>query len=189
MNTIKNNSKTDGQAPAELPFYSWQCITLQLEKRYIDLVIKKDEDMVKFIKLLVYKTDTMDGNRGSALRLCARISNSKIIETEEEEQENIMDDERKEEIREEIKTYIYKKTVKKYRVLSVRSKISYHAFIKKMTIVEFLLNQILKTYYHAYESKIQYPNSLIDSFGILISGDLHSIFKKLVQFELEYKKF
>jgi len=79
---MKNNVKTEGQAPAELPFYSWQCITLQLEKRYIDLVIKNDSEMFKLIKLLVYKTDTMDGNRGSALRLCYKLSKVKIYETE-----------------------------------------------------------------------------------------------------------
>lgn len=41
---------------------------------------------------------------------------------------------------------VFRKAVLKYRILIIRSKISYEAFIKKMTIPELLLNQITKTY-------------------------------------------
>jgi hypothetical protein len=38
------------------------------------------------------------------------------------------------------------KTALKYKILRVRCKISYEAFIRKMTITEFITTQILRTY-------------------------------------------
>jgi len=49
-----------------MPFYAWQCITLELEKRNIDLVIKDSNDMMNFIKFLIIKMNTVDGIRNSA---------------------------------------------------------------------------------------------------------------------------
>ena len=37
-----------------LPFYSWQCISLKLESRDIDLVIRKEADMDNLLKLLIF---------------------------------------------------------------------------------------------------------------------------------------
>jgi len=36
----------------------------------------------------------------------------------------------------------------KYKLMAIRSKISYSAFIKKMTVTELIISQILKTYEH-----------------------------------------
>ena len=52
-----------------LPFYSWDCITLQLEDKEVYLVINNEKQMEAFIKLLIYKLETIDGNRGSATPL------------------------------------------------------------------------------------------------------------------------
>jgi hypothetical protein len=38
------------------------------------------------------------------------------------------------------------KTALKYKILRVRAKVSYEAFINKMTIAEIFLNQILKSF-------------------------------------------
>ena len=52
------------------PFYAWDCITLQIEGRPdIYLLIKNEEAMKMFIKLLIYKLETIDGNRGTAIPL------------------------------------------------------------------------------------------------------------------------
>jgi hypothetical protein len=48
------------------PFFSWECITLQLKHREIDLVIRNQEHMKMFIRFLVYHLKTVDGNRNSA---------------------------------------------------------------------------------------------------------------------------
>ena len=48
-----------------VPFYSWQCITLQMENRDVDLVIKNEKDMDDFIKIVVRAMNTVDGNKNS----------------------------------------------------------------------------------------------------------------------------
>ena len=53
----------------DLPFYSWQCITLQLKNRDIDLVIPDDADMNRFLKLLIHSLRTLDGAKGTADKL------------------------------------------------------------------------------------------------------------------------
>ena len=50
-----------------MPFYSWQCITLQLNHRDVDLVIRDEQDMNKFLKLIINKMKTVDGNKDSAI--------------------------------------------------------------------------------------------------------------------------
>ena len=45
----------------KLPFFSWNCITLQLSHRDVDLVIRKDEDMKRLIRFLVWRMRTLDG--------------------------------------------------------------------------------------------------------------------------------
>jgi hypothetical protein len=38
-----------------MPFYSWECITLQLEGRDVNLVIKDEGEMMMFLKFLSYE--------------------------------------------------------------------------------------------------------------------------------------
>ena len=53
----------------KLPFHSWECITLITKKCTIDLVIRDQECMDKFLKLLIYMTNTLNGVYNSALPL------------------------------------------------------------------------------------------------------------------------
>ena len=69
------------------------------------------------------------------------------------------------------------------------AKISFQAFFKKMTLAELFLDQIQKSFGTLYESHMEYPNALITKFGLLMSGDLSSVFSRLIEFELEHKKF
>lgn len=46
---------------SKIPFLSWQCITLQLKHRDVDLVIKDQTEMDHLLKLLVYEMNTLDG--------------------------------------------------------------------------------------------------------------------------------
>ena len=52
------------------PFYAWECITVILFNREIDLVIKNEDQMMNFLKLLVYEIRTVDGNLNSAEGIC-----------------------------------------------------------------------------------------------------------------------
>lgn len=46
---------------ANLPFFCWQCISIETEHRTIDLVIRKEEDMNNFLYFLIYTLQTIDG--------------------------------------------------------------------------------------------------------------------------------
>lgn len=50
----------------KFPFYTWECVTLHLTDRDIFLVIRDEQNMNNFLKLLVTKLDTIDGQRNSA---------------------------------------------------------------------------------------------------------------------------
>lgn len=63
-----------------LPFYSWQCITLQLEHRDIDLVIPDDADMDRLLKLLIHSMSTINGAKGSASKLIMHLNKQVVDE-------------------------------------------------------------------------------------------------------------
>ena len=84
---------------------------------------------------------------------------------------------------------VFRKAVLKYRILTIRSKLSYEAFNRKMTIIEMFLSEITKTYEEFYEKHMEYPSMLIHKFSLLMSGDLSSVFTRLIEFEIEHKRF
>jgi len=51
------------------PFYSWETISLQLQHRDVDLVIKDPKDMNYFLKFLIYSINTVNGRRDSAMHI------------------------------------------------------------------------------------------------------------------------
>ena len=57
-----------------VPFNSWNCITLCMSNRDIDLVIRNDEDMEKILKFLIYNLKTLDGSKDSALKLIQKMN-------------------------------------------------------------------------------------------------------------------
>ena len=67
FNLIKNDTLSTKKARrTSLPFYSWQCISLYLKDRSVDLVIKNEKNMDLFIRFLVMSLNTIDGNKDSA---------------------------------------------------------------------------------------------------------------------------
>ena len=65
INVMENEELKD----PGLPFYTWECITLQLGNRDVYIVIRNEKLMAGFIKLLIYFLQTVDGNKNSALGL------------------------------------------------------------------------------------------------------------------------
>ena len=49
----------------DLPFYSWQCLTLCLAGREVNLVIHNEQHMSMFLKYLIHQTMTLDGKKNS----------------------------------------------------------------------------------------------------------------------------
>jgi len=57
----------DAHSLKHLPFYCWNCITLQLKHRDVDIVIRDEKEMEKLLKFLIYSLKTIDGIKDSAL--------------------------------------------------------------------------------------------------------------------------
>ena len=49
-----------------IPFFSWECITIQTKARDIYLVIRNERLMADFIKFLIHSIKTLDGIRGTS---------------------------------------------------------------------------------------------------------------------------
>lgn len=54
----------------DAPFFAWNCITISFaDKNDVYLIIKNEKVLADFIKLLISKTDTINGRRGTAIKL------------------------------------------------------------------------------------------------------------------------
>lgn len=49
-----------------LPFFSWECLSIVLKDRLVDLVIKNQEHMNMLLKLLIHNLNTINGELNSA---------------------------------------------------------------------------------------------------------------------------
>ena len=58
---VKNNLFEE-----KVPFYAWECITILLDNRDIDLVIPNEQHMDNFLQLLIYSSHTLNGEKDSA---------------------------------------------------------------------------------------------------------------------------
>ena len=62
MNSIENPR----YAQNDVPFFAWQCITIQTHYRDVDLVIHDEKDMDDLIMILVHAMNTIDGHKDTA---------------------------------------------------------------------------------------------------------------------------
>ena len=113
----------------KMPFYSWNCLTLQLKHRDVDLVIRNESHMKMLIRFLIFRLKTIDGQKGSAIPILeeirSRVPPMKFREAEES---------------------IYNQVCFRYTMLMIRHKISFSAFSKKMAIHELLIRTIQTSY-------------------------------------------
>lgn len=64
-----------------IPFNSWDCITLQIRGQAdVYLVIKNEKIMTMFLKLLIYHLKTLDGTRDTATKVINLIFESRLQE-------------------------------------------------------------------------------------------------------------
>ena len=62
------NSQTEEQMKIA-PFLSWECISIDIGNRDVDLVIKSEEDMRNVLKFMIQAMRTLDGRRGTAEKM------------------------------------------------------------------------------------------------------------------------
>ena len=48
-----------------MPFFAWQCLTIQFKCRDLDIVVKDELQMEILLKFLIMEINTFDGNRNS----------------------------------------------------------------------------------------------------------------------------
>ena len=61
-----NSLPVDDLKWGKVPFYAWECITINTVNRDIDLVIKNEEEMMKLIALITNEMQTLDNKKDSA---------------------------------------------------------------------------------------------------------------------------
>lgn len=134
------NHLDDEYYKGDVPFFPWECITIQLPERDVYLIIKDENLMEQFIKLLIYHMQTVDGNKGSSRAIEHTLYHQYLKEYKDKGYIN------KKTIIQKAKHKIMTNTMQKYRIIKIRQKISFIAFSKCMTITELFYTTILDTY-------------------------------------------
>jgi len=97
-----------------VPFNSWDCITLQLKHRDVDLVIRSGTQMNMFLKFLIYSLKTFDGTKGSAKRLVKALQRQEVRVLKNEQGRQVISESKKQEIRERSEYTVYRRVYLKY---------------------------------------------------------------------------
>jgi len=140
------NSYSKASDLDHLPFYCWDCLTLQLKRRDVDLVIKNEKDMQILLLFLIYRLKTVDGSRETATPLIEMLNKQEMKLYKRSQNRQSLPKSKEHEILSSIEYSVYKKVHFKYKVIKVRAKISFSALQKRMTIQELFLNTIQTTY-------------------------------------------
>ena len=115
----------------KLPYHSWNCLTISLKERDIDIVVHDEQDLEKLIKFLMRRMNSIDGIKDSAEPLIKYIIKYRKISSEHAET---------------VKSELLFESYKKMKILKFRNKLSFMALIKGVTVVELILLGIQKTY-------------------------------------------
>lgn len=111
-----------------MPFYCWQCITLNLRTKDIDLVLAYQAQVKLFLEFLIYELNTVDGIRGTGLPIYQQKYEYLTRGSLNKTSANSITEESKELMIKTIRQTISSQIMIRYNILSVRMKISYMAF-------------------------------------------------------------
>jgi hypothetical protein len=138
-----NLTDTNDLSKNKLPFYAWECITLNVKNRKIYLVVKNEKMMVMLIKFLIGTLNTVDGSRGSAVgikkALFEQAMNDEInninMKFKDQFDTRVLtiapSTEQQVNIKKEIAHNLLMKTTLKYKIIRMRNKLSFIAFQKR----------------------------------------------------------
>ena len=138
------NSMSYGEV-LNVPFHCWECLTLNLGHRDVDLVIPNETLMNKFLFFLIFNLRTVDGQRGSANSLLEAMNEAKIAKYKRDNQRQVISNTVQTQIEAENEHTLFRKVYLKYLIMRVRSKISYTALVKRKTILELFIQAITRT--------------------------------------------
>lgn len=106
-----------------IPFNSWDCITLQIRGQAdVYLVIKNEKIMTMFLKLLIYHLKTLDGTRDTATKVINLIFESRLQEklTELGKTQRWGMDRVKKKIMNQVRHEVMLRTLTRYTILRVK---------------------------------------------------------------------
>lgn len=115
MNLINCRNMNDKQMQINIPFYSWQCVTIQTKDRDVDLVIQNDEEMKRLLNFISYEMNKLNQNKVNSAFLDELKKNGICCVNEVNHQ------------------MMFENSIK-YNILRIRAKISFMAFTKHLTI-------------------------------------------------------
>ena len=172
-----------------LPFFAWQCITIQLDRRDIDFVIPDEGNMIDLLTLLIFNINTIDGTRDSADSFKYIIAKNRIYTgvALPKPKAGIIPKLTKVE-----SMKLVKSTLLKYKLLKFRIKLSFMAFKKCMTIGEMILKQIKASYDYFIsighiKNNISSGNEIL--FNQLLDGDAKMMFVNVMKMNLNKVKY
>jgi len=124
---------------------SWECLTLCTNSRDVDLIIESEQVMRALLIVLIFRLRTMDGARGTlddyVYKKLESVYDKHRYSLSEQALERMIEKRKL-----AIEAELYRQTLFKYRLIIIRQKINYQAFISEGTVLEIVLKQILATY-------------------------------------------
>ena len=140
------NSMTPENINLDAPFYAWECLSIDMGNRDVDLVIRNEKHMKYVLKFIISGMRTLDGRKGTANKILDVLNEQTFEKYKQANNKVHIEESIKRQMILENEHMVFKKVYLKYLILKIRAKISYIAFVKKMTIVELFASTILKCY-------------------------------------------
>jgi hypothetical protein len=138
----KHINSSDILNVGHLPFCSWECLTITTrDESELELVIKDQAIMDKFLLFLAWKTDSMTGLKGTALdlkQLMIKERLAKIHKAISPKAEQL--------VRQEVDHIVAHNVLLMYKVLRVRAKISFRGLRSQKSIQEMFYANTVRTY-------------------------------------------
>lgn len=129
-----------------IPFYPWQCLTIQLPSRDIDLVIESEDHMKTLIQFFILSLNSVDGVRNSAEPVLKAIFEEQTKGKVNQQMLYESTDAQLSHLKRVNMQCASDTAAKKYQLLKYRMKIGFMAFTKSMTVNELFLRTIQNSY-------------------------------------------
>lgn len=153
-------------------------------------MIPDERDFNILLKYLIVKLRTVDGTRGSADKILALMQKQGEAKFMKQSGKRFVSESVRHKIKQTNEHTLFRKVYLKYIIMKVRSKISYSAFVKRLTVPELIVRTIYNTYLKFLESGgIPQPSQEEQNrhdkvFDDLDNEALDGFIRSIVQFNL-----
>mmetsp|Transcript_32321 Transcript_32321/g.49476 ORF Transcript_32321/g.49476 Transcript_32321/m.49476 type:complete len:294 (+) Transcript_32321:729-1610(+) len=151
--------------------------------------------MDNLLKFLIHKLRTFDGQRGSAEKLLTAMNEQCFVDYKREKGKKLISQSVQHSIMQANEQKLFRKVYFRFLLLRIRSKISFMALQKRMTILELFATTIYNNY-RQYERLGILAHKQSDSitkkeeevFKKLVSGNLKAFFREMIELHNSYKR-